>query len=214
MVPIRIVAIPTEIAEKVRQTMRASFHRFPAHAELATDDAPCRHCLRTFAVGKDRRILFTYDRFAGVEDLPQPGPVYIHEDSCPRYECDSGFPEELRHSPRTLEAYGQGRRLLGQEYVKDGKFEAAVERLFRQREVDYIQVHSTTAGCFTFRIERADRPIPTAVGHKDQGYRDCKPQWLGVGSGEPHSYRTPNLDTVSLDPVSDVPKKNRRRSLT
>src|SRR5881398_2326623 len=86
MVPIRIVAIPTEIAEKVRQTMRASFHRFPAHAELATDDAPCRHCLRTFAVGKDRRILFTYDRFAGVEDLPQPGPVYIHEDSCPRSE--------------------------------------------------------------------------------------------------------------------------------
>ena len=72
---------------------------------------------------------------------------------------NSGFPEELRVSPRTLEAYGHGRRLLGQEYVADGKFEPAVERLFSQQEVDYIQVHSTTTGCFTFRIEQAERPL-------------------------------------------------------
>ena len=156
MIPIRIVAIPTEVADKVRRTMRAPFYGFPAHVELATDDAPCRHCLRTFAVGKDRRILFTYDRFEGVESLPQPGPVYIHEGSCQRYDGDSGFPEELRASPRTLEAYSRSRRLLGQEYVADGKFEPAIEKLFDCAEVDYIQVNSTTAGCFTFRIERAD----------------------------------------------------------
>ena len=159
MIPIRIVAIPTEVAEKVRKTMRAPFHSFPAHVELATDDAPCRHCLRTFAPGKDRRILLTYDRFEGVEALPQPGPVYVHEDSCTRYKSDSGFPEALRGSPRTLEAYARGRRLLGVEYVTDGNFEPVVEKLFGQEKVDYIQVHSTTAGCFTFRIERTDRPI-------------------------------------------------------
>jgi len=159
MIPTRIAAIPTEVAEKVRRTMRSSFHGFPAHAELATDDAPCRHCLRTIAAGRDRQILFTYDRFAGVEPLPQPGPVYIHENPCPRYVGNSGFPEELRDSPRTLEAYARGRRLLGQEYVADGKFELAIEKLFNQEQVDYIQVHSTTAGCFTFRIERADRPL-------------------------------------------------------
>jgi hypothetical protein len=156
MIPTRIAAIPTEVAEKVRRTMRSSFRGFPAHAELATDDAPCRHCLRMIVAGQDRQILFTYDRFEGIEPLPQPGPIYIHENSCSRYVGNSGFPEELRDSPRTLEAYGRGRRLLGQEYVADGKFEPAVERLFSQQEVDYIQVQSTTAGCFTFRIERAD----------------------------------------------------------
>lgn len=159
MIPIRIVAIPTQVAEKVRKTMRSSFHGFPAHADLATDNAPCRHCLRMIVAGQDRQILFTYNRFAGVEPLPQPGPVYVHEGPCGRYESDSGFPEELRGSPRTLEAYGRGRRLLGQEYIADGKFEPAVEKLFNQEQVDYIQVHSTTAGCFTFRIERADRPL-------------------------------------------------------
>ncbi|HEY6268145.1 MAG TPA: DUF1203 domain-containing protein [Candidatus Acidoferrum sp.] len=153
MPPIRIVAIPTEIAEAVRATLRAPVYGFPAHAELATDDA--RHCLRTIRAEKDRRILFTYDRFAGVESLPQPGPVYIHTDSCPRYVETSGFPEELRASPRTLEAYARGRRLVGLEYVADGKFELAIEKLFSHSEVDYVQVNSTTAGCFTFRIERS-----------------------------------------------------------
>ena len=159
MIPIRIVAIPTEVATQVRETMRAPKFGFPAHAELATDEAPCRHCLRLTAAGEERRILFTYDRFESVEALPQPGPVYVHEESCMRYPGDAGFPEELRSSPRTLEAYARGRGLLAQEYVADGKFEPAIEKLFEQREVDYIQVHSTTAGCFTFRIERRDRPV-------------------------------------------------------
>lgn len=155
MSSIRIVAIPTEVAEAVRANLKAPVYGFPAHAELATDDAPCRHCLRTFAAGKDRRILFTYDRFSGVEHLPQPGPVYIHADSCPRYDESAGFPEELRGSPRTLEGYARGRRLIAQEYVTGGKFEPAIEELFSHSEVDYLQVNSTTAGCFTFRIERA-----------------------------------------------------------
>src|SRR6266446_2508176 len=75
----RVVAIPTEVAEKVRTTLRAPVYGFPAHAELATDDAPCRHCLRIIVANKHRRILFTYDRFAGVESLPQPGPVNVHD---------------------------------------------------------------------------------------------------------------------------------------
>jgi hypothetical protein len=156
MQSIRIVAIPTEVAREVRLTMRAPVYGFPAHKELATDAAPCRHCLRTFKVGQDYRILFTYDRFRGVDSLPQPGPVYIHADPCPRYAEDAGFPEELRSSPRTIEAYGAGRQLLGQAHVSDGKPDGAVQGFFARPDVNYLQVHSTTAGCFTFRIQRGD----------------------------------------------------------
>jgi hypothetical protein len=109
-----------------------------------------------FKVGHDYRILFTYDRFAGVDSLPQPGPIYIHAEACPRYDEDSGFPEELRASPRTIEAYGGGRQLLGQAHISDGKPDDAIRGFFDRSEVNYLQVHSTTAGCFTFRIERAD----------------------------------------------------------
>jgi hypothetical protein len=151
---IRVVAIATEVADEVRKTMRSPGYGFPAHEEVATDAAPCRHCLRTFKVGAERSILFTYDRFRDVESLPQPGPIYIHAEHCERYDEKGGVPEELRDSPRTLEAYARGRNLAAQEYVTDGKFEPAVDRLLERPEVDYIQVQSSTAGCFTFRMER------------------------------------------------------------
>ena len=156
MIQNKIVAISTEVADAVRQTMRAPVYGFPAHKELVTDAAPCRHCLRLITRQVHDAILFTYDRFTGVEKLPQPGPIYVHATKCSRYEELAGFPEELRGSARTLEAYARGRRFIAQEYVTDGAFEAAIERLFSNREVDYLQVNSTTAGCFTFRIERTD----------------------------------------------------------
>jgi len=73
MEAIRIVAIPTEIAEEVRSTMKAPSYGFPAHKEVGEDAAPCRHCLRLIEPEQGGRILFTYDRFSGVESLPQPG---------------------------------------------------------------------------------------------------------------------------------------------
>jgi Protein of unknown function (DUF1203) len=154
----KIVAISTEIADGVRRTMRAPIYGFSAHKELATEAVPCRHCLRLITPQVEQAILFTYDRFTGVEKLPQPGPIYVHARECPRYDEHGGFPEELRSSPRTLEAYARGRQLIAQEYIDDGAFEAAIERLFSNHDVDYLQVNSTSAGCFTFRIERtADR---------------------------------------------------------
>jgi Protein of unknown function (DUF1203) len=150
----KIVAISTEVADSVRQTMRAPVYGFPAHRELATEAAPCRHCLRLITPEVDEAILFTYDRFTDVEELPQPGPIYVHAKKCLRYDEQGGFPEELRGSARTLEAYAPGRLLIAQEYVTGGAFEAAIARLFSNREVGYLQVNSTTGGCFTFRIER------------------------------------------------------------
>jgi hypothetical protein len=152
--PNKIVAISTEIADRVRRTMRAPVYGFPAHKELATDGVPCRHCLRLITPRVDEAILFTYDRFTGVEKLPQPGPIYMHARECSRYDEQGLFPEELRGSALTLEAYARGRRFIAQEYIDDGAFEAAIERLFSNGGVDYLQVNSTTAGCFTFHIDR------------------------------------------------------------
>jgi hypothetical protein len=160
MQQIRIIAIPTAVAEAVRSSGQAPVYGHPAHSELGADPAPCRHCLRLIAPGVDRRILFTYDRFTGVESLPLPGPVFIHAEACERYIESAGFPNELRSSPRTLEGYARGRCLLAQRYVADGRVEMAIEQLFALPDVDYIQVNSTTAGCFTFRIEREQSPMP------------------------------------------------------
>jgi len=155
MTPHRIVAIPEKVADLVRSTRRSPGYGHPAHAEVATGHGPCRLCLRTFEVGADRRILFTYDPFHGIETLPLPGPVFIHEEECARYPEDGGFPEDLRGHALTLDAYARGGHLQAQEHVPDGRIEPVVDRLLARPEIDYIHVRDTEAGCFDFRIERA-----------------------------------------------------------
>jgi hypothetical protein len=151
----RVVAIPKELAEYVVKERVAPVYGHPAHAEVARGPGPCRLCLRTFKLGVERRVLFTYDCFQGKEELPLPGPVFIHEAACERYPEDGGFPDDVRAMPVTLNAYGRGRRLLAQEYVTDGRVEGVVERLFARDDVDYIHVRNTQAGCYAFAIERA-----------------------------------------------------------
>jgi hypothetical protein len=157
MIPIRVVAIPTEIADAVRSTHKDPHYGHPAHTAIAAEGAPCRHCLQIIAAGAEKATLFTYDAFAGVESLPLPGPVYIHAEACERYPENSGFPAQLRSSPRTLNAYSRGRQMIATEYVENGNVDAGIEKLFARADVDYIHVRSTTAGCYTFRIERASR---------------------------------------------------------
>lgn len=155
MTSFRVVAIDTAIAEAVRSTLRSPGYGHPAHTEIATGYGPCRHCLRTFRVGAEPRILFTYDPFAGVEELPLPGPVFVHAEACERYLEDGGFPSDLRPHALTLNAYARGRRLRAQEYVTDGEVDAALERLLARPEIDYVHVRDTAAGCYDLRVERA-----------------------------------------------------------
>jgi hypothetical protein len=152
----RVIALPDAVADEVRTTGRSPTYGHPAHAEVATGYGPCRQCLRTFTVGKERRILFTYDAFRDVETLPLPGPVFIHESACERYPESGGFPRDLAHHALTLEAYGQGRKLRAQEHVAGGDAETMIARLLEREDVDYIHVRDTAAGCFDFAIERGD----------------------------------------------------------
>jgi hypothetical protein len=151
----RVVALPEEVAREVRETGRSPRYGHPTHAEVARGYGPCRLCLAFFRKGEERRVLFTYDAFEGTENLPLPGPVFIHESPCTRYPEDAGFPSHLGHHRLTLHAYARGRRLRAEEYVDDGSVEPAIERLLARADVDYIHVRDTSAGCYDVRIERA-----------------------------------------------------------
>jgi hypothetical protein len=151
---IRVVAISTDLADTIRKNSTDPQFGFPVHTAPAGEGLPCRHCLDWIAKGTERAALFTLDPFAGTEKLPLPGPVYIHADGCERYDETAGIPRRLMTSPRTLNAYARGRRLLGQEYVEAHTAQATIKNLFDRPDVDYIHVRSTTAGCYTFRLER------------------------------------------------------------
>ena len=150
----RVIAIPTKTAEKVRATMKSPGYGHPAHVETATGYGPCRHCLKEFRVGEERRILFTLDPFYELVPLPLPGPVFVHAEPCERYDEDSGFPRPTLAHALTLVAYGDDRKMLAEEQVVDGNVDPTLGRFFANPEVRYVHVRDREAGCYDFRLER------------------------------------------------------------
>lgn len=150
----QVIALPTEVAKRVRATGKAPGYGFPAHKEVAAGRAPCRHCLQLIRPKEEELFLFTYDPFGELGQPPLPGPVYIHADQCERKSGQHTFPEEYRGRALTLAAYGVDRKLLTEQRLSGGGEDAAAETLFADPAVKYIHVRSTEAGCYLFRLER------------------------------------------------------------
>ena len=148
-----ITGIPRDLAAQVRATLRSPQYGHPAHWETATGYGPCRLCLRTFEVGVDERILFTYQPFSDPASVPSPGPVFVHANSCERYD-DSALPPDFRALPMLIEAYGPSGELLGREQVRRQSAEAVLERLFAATGADYLHIRNAEAGCFMARVDR------------------------------------------------------------
>ena len=148
------VAISTEVANSVRATMKSPRYGFPAHREVAEGRSPCRHCLQLITPKQDELILFTMDAFQGMDVPPSPGPVYIHAENCRQYRESEGIPEVYRGRLLTLEAFGENRILFAEARTQNGNDQALAEKLFTDPRVEYVNVRSTEAGCFLFRLER------------------------------------------------------------
>lgn len=151
----RVVAIPSEVAEQVRSTRKSPNYGFPAHLEVAAGRAPCRHCLKLIRKDEEELLLFTYDPFRVLGEPPLPGPVYIHAAACPRHPESNVIPAEYRGRLLTLEGYGEHRAMVKEIRVSDGAEEGAAEGLFSDANIRYVNVRSTEAGCFLFRLERS-----------------------------------------------------------
>ena len=152
---LKIVPIPTAVAETVRSTMKAPLYGFPAHRDLAAGRAPCRHCLKLIWPGAEELILFTHDAFHGQGVAPSPGPVYIHAQPCPLFASNGHLPQAYHDQPLTLEVFGENRARLNEKLLNGTDGDAELQEIFQDTNLKYVQVRSTTAGCYLFRVERA-----------------------------------------------------------
>jgi hypothetical protein len=154
MLSFRVRGIADTVAASVRTTLRSPQYGHPAHAEVAGGYGPCRLCLRTFEVGSEERLLFTYQPFTDPEALPAPGPVFIHRQPCAQYDAPA-VPETLRALPLAVEGYGEGGALLVQRRVGTQSVDAVLQEVLGRLDVRYAHLRNAEAGCFVARVDRA-----------------------------------------------------------
>jgi Protein of unknown function (DUF1203) len=156
MSELRMIAIASELADSVRTTKLSPGYGHPATAKVATGHGPCRHCLRPFAIGSDVRLLFTLNPFDEVAPIPQPGPVFVHEEACERYAEESGYPPELLQFSVVLDGYDAEQMVRRREVAVDGSQETVIGEMLRDPSVRYVMVRDAKAGCFDLRVERRE----------------------------------------------------------
>jgi Protein of unknown function (DUF1203) len=155
MTGIRVVPIDENVAKEVRTTMLAPDYGHPAWSEVPDGASPCRLCLTMIKPGEERLIAFTYDAFRAQEDMPLPGPVFIHERDCAPYAAGEHFPEAFRAHALVLDAYSRGRVLRFEKRVEGANADAELTGLFARAEIDYVHVRSASAGCYLFTVRAA-----------------------------------------------------------
>ena len=153
MTELRFSGIPDAVAHAVRDTLRAPEYGHPAHRSLAQSYGPCRHCLRTFTIGEEDRILFTYQPFREPGSLPAPGPVFIHAEACERYEAAT-LPPDFASLPLVFDAYRNGGWLVAQERAGRNASDGMLQQVFERHGADYVHIRNGEAGCFMARVER------------------------------------------------------------
>jgi hypothetical protein len=150
----KVVPVGKNVADRVRETMISPHSGLPAFSSVANGYGPCRSCLKTFRQGEEQRIYISYNPFAGVSDLPLPGPVFIHTDECEEYS-ENCFPNELLSIPLLFEGFGDNSRLIKTEKVNTARLYGQIEELLMIDDVKFIHIRNAEAGCFIAKIERA-----------------------------------------------------------
>lgn len=149
----KVIPIPERISNEVRSTLASPQYSHPASVKTATGYGPCRACLKKFETGKEDRILFTYNSFEHLSDLPLPGPIFIHKDRCKTY-ADSQFPPDLVELPLLFEGFGENSELITRERVDKGRIESQIGEILDLGAVRFINIRNAEAGCFVARIEK------------------------------------------------------------
>lgn len=149
----KIVPINSEIARSVRENMKSPQYGHPAFADVAKGYGPCRVCLKTFVKGAEERILFTYNAFENLSNLPLPSPVYIHKNKCEPFD-DNKFPPDLVDLPLLFESYAAESEIIKRETMNKENIETQIAEILASKDVEYINIRNAEAGCFVARIER------------------------------------------------------------
>lgn len=150
----RIEAIPTELAQRIRREMRDEFgHALHVQAIEEAGSAPCRHCLQMARPGEEM-VLFSYQPFArDFGPYSEVGPIFLHVRDCPRYQGEN-IPPDYANRTLVIRAYDHQHRIHDAVVAPPDAVAATAATFLSDSAVAYVHARHQTYTCYAFRFER------------------------------------------------------------
>lgn len=152
----QIVALP---AERFAPLFDRSDEELAAiGARRVTVDArpgfPCRVSLADAEIG-ETVLLLPYTHHDVSTPYRGSGPIYIRRGVAAANPKVNEIPVLLRHRLLSIRGYDAAGMMTAADVVDGGEVEDAVQRLFADERVRYLDVHNARPGCFNCRVVRA-----------------------------------------------------------
>lgn len=130
----------------------------PVEPKPAAEWEPLRCCLRRATPGEAVAVI-CFSPWTSPSPWLEAGPVFVHVEVCPGYGTPFDYPHDFADSPSMFNTfYADGSRDYAHiRFVEPGEdHTAALSEVLEHPEVDHLHVRSSTAGCFTFAVKRAE----------------------------------------------------------
>ncbi len=122
-------------------------------ADARSPGYPCRVSLSDSRPG-DELLLVNYEHHAVASPYRMRFAIYVRRGE-ETYDRIGEVPEQLRIRTLAARAFDANAMMVGWELVEGRDLEAAIERLFANKDAAYLHVHFAAAGCYAARVERA-----------------------------------------------------------
>jgi hypothetical protein len=155
--PIRFVAMPTDLARAYQSGALDAYAMTPEERISDGAGVPCRHCLQMVAAGKPYLVM-AYRPFPTLQPYAETGPIFLCAEACERAADHAGVPAMMCVAPDFIvRGYGNDDRIVyGTGSVVDTKAIAhRAEQLLAQPDIAYLHVRSARNNCYQCRIDRS-----------------------------------------------------------
>jgi hypothetical protein len=151
---LRIHGISSEETSRLRRLEPDANGHAPVEMISDGKSNPCRHCLGLIAKD-DAMLLFAYRPFDELQPYAEIGPIFLHKDSCERYDSDA-MPAWFDHfDPAIIRGYSEkhfirydtGKAVAGKD------LSAACRNILHDESVAYVHIRSKF-NCFQCRVDR------------------------------------------------------------
>jgi hypothetical protein len=156
----RCISMDTAVAERFRQTGKddadEALHRVTVRSMPGGGLSPCRHCLSPIEDGRDA-LLGSYHLERPLGAYWTPSPIFVHADSCARFDKARTLPEFMRGIPLSVRAYDADDQMVYDlsGLASGAEADAMIERGLADGRARYANIHTAKFGCFLCRVEAA-----------------------------------------------------------
>lgn len=114
---------------------------------------PCRVSLKEAEIGE--RILVVTYKYHDVDSPYQAsGPIFIRENAETAKLKTNEIPEVLAERLLSVRAYNLDNEMIDAETVQGLELGKIIRKQFSNNEVEYLQVHNASPGCFSCNVFR------------------------------------------------------------